>query len=97
LMNKFYKTVDEKSVMSIYDNRFRILKDVFNFEVKIIEDWGEMNTQEDKQKYLKNMFGFDFTDEENIKIQINKKNSSEEKSKEMKKPRFNLAKSIKLN
>jgi hypothetical protein len=97
IMNKFYKTVDEKSVMSIYDNRFRILKDVFNFEVKIIEDWGEMNTQEDKQKYLKNMFGFDFTDEENIKIQINKKNSNEEKSKEMKKPRFNLAKSIKLN
>lgn len=96
-LNKFYKNIDEKSVLSIYDNRFKILKEVFNFEVKIIENWGEMTTQENKQKYFRDIFGFDFSDEENIKIQINKKNKSEEKSKEMKKPRFNLAKSIKSN
>jgi hypothetical protein len=92
LLNQHYYI--NNNLMSIYENRFKILKDVFEWEVVKInqEEWLKCS---DKQSLLRDRFGFDFTDDKNLMIQVNEggRVAAIEDSGD-RKPKFNLAKKI---
>jgi hypothetical protein len=92
LINQYYYFND--SLLTIYENRVKIIEEIFKFEpILISEDkWTHMKDNE-KQDYLKELFGINFENDENVKIHLSKKLS--ENLPEKKIPKFKLAKDLK--
>jgi hypothetical protein len=76
------------------DNRINLLKEVFEWEVIVINEneWGNTADNE-KQNFLKTKFGFDFSDPDMTKIRIAKKSNKDTDTKDIK-PKFKLTQNL---
>lgn len=76
-LNEFYfshfKKENKKIFLKFYQNRLNILSELFNWKI-ITFDTAQWISETDKQEFLKEKFGYDMQDIENIKIKILNKN-----------------------
>jgi len=102
LLNEFYFNND-RDTFALFDNRFKILKEVFKWEIiKINEEkFSNLTKSEEKQQLLKNLIGVDFDEEENLKIKIEEVEEdrkedvkSDNSVEKVKSPRYKLTKTL---
>jgi hypothetical protein len=91
LGSKYFNS--EKNILAIYENRFRLLKDVFNWDIIQITE-GEWVKAGNRQKFLSEKFGFDFIKDENLIIQIKQGNEDILQIENAKKPKYDFTKKL---
>lgn len=100
---------NKNTLLKFYENRINLLSEIFDWKIILIKDNAWNNQIDNKQNYLKEKFGFDMQDEENIRIIILDRNheadnddkdnqikrtEQDSSNNNQKKPKYNLTKQI---